>query len=90
MDKKWNEKTKTEKIATIISIAAFCVWMLFEYLESTTSLGFANFVNYIAICVICVCEAISFWKVKRGLSYVAIGGAILLIAVIILELSLIS
>ena len=85
MNKKWNEKNTLEKTVTIISVIALCVWLLFEFLESKTSLKYADAVNCIAIFVICVCEAISFWKVKRALSYVAIGGAILMIAVIVLE-----
>ena len=84
MDKKWNEKNALEKTVTIISAIALCVWLLFEFLERKTSLQYANTVNYIAIFVICVCEAISFWKVKRALSYVAIGGAIFMIAAVVL------
>ena len=84
MDRKWSEKTTLEKVATIISGVALCVWVLFEVLERTTSLAFTESVNYIAILVICVCEAINFWKVKRVLSYVAIGGAICMIAAAVL------
>lgn len=90
MSGKWNEKNKLEKTVTIISAIALCVWLLFEILESKTSLQYANIVNYIAIFVICVCEAISFWKVKRALSYVAIGGAILMIAVMVLQSMLLA
>ena len=85
MNKKWNEKNTLEKTVTIISGIALCVWLLFEVLERKSTLEYANIVNYIAIFVICVCEAISFWKVKRSLSYVAIGGAILMIAVMVLQ-----
>ena len=85
MNKKWNEKTTLEKTVTIISGIALCVWLLFEFLENKTSIPYANIINCTAIFVICVCEAISFWKVKRALSYVGIGGAILMIAVIVLE-----
>ena len=90
MNKKWNEKNTLEKTVTVISVIALCVWLLFEFLESKTSLQYANTVNYIAILVICVCEAISFWKVKRSLSYVAIGGAIFLSIVTILQMLLLS
>ena len=90
MNRKWNEMNTLEKTVTIISAIALCVWLLFEFLESKTSLQYANIVNYIAILVICVCEAISLWKVKRGLSYVAIGGAILMIAVMVLESMLLA
>ena len=69
MNRKWNDKNTLEKTVTIISGIALCVWLLFEFLESKTSLQYATTVNYIAIFVICVCEAISFWKVKRALSY---------------------
>ena len=90
MNRKWNEKNTLEKIVTIISVIALCIWLLFEFLESRTSLQYANTVNCIAIFVICVCEAISFWKVKRSLSYVAIGGAICMIAVLVLEAMLLA
>ena len=90
MNKKWNEKNTLEKTVTIISGIALCVWLLFEVLEKKASLQYANTVNYIAIFVICICEAISFWKVKRALSYVAIGGAIFIIAVMVLEAMLLA
>ena len=90
MNRKWNDKNTLEKTVTIISGIALCVWLLFEFLESKTSLQYANIVNYIAIFVICVCETISFWKVKRALSYVDIGGAILMIAVMVLESMLLA
>jgi hypothetical protein len=73
MNRKWKEKNTLEKIVTIISGIALCVWLLFEFLERKTTLKYADTVNYIAIFVICVCEAISFWKVNRALSYVAIA-----------------
>lgn len=90
MNRKWNEKNTLEKTVTIISGIALCVWLLFEVLARKSTLKYANTVNYIAIFVICVCEAISFWKVKRALSYVAIGGAILMIAVMVLESMLLA
>ena len=84
MNKKWDEKTIPEKIATIVSGIALCVWLVFQVLERTTSLWYAEFVNYIAISIICICEAFSFWKVRRSLSYIAIGGLICMLAVIVL------
>ena len=90
MNRKWNEKNTLEKIVTIISVIALCIWLLFEFLESRTSLQYGNTVSCIAIFVFCVCEAISFWKVKRSLSYVAIGGAICMIAVSVLEAMLLA
>ena len=90
MNRKWSEKNTLEKTVTVISGIALCVWLLFEVLERKTSFQYANTVNYIAIFVICVCEAISFWKVKRSLSYVAIGGAILMIAIMVLQSMLLA
>lgn len=90
MNRKWNEKNTLEKTVTIISGIALCVWLLFEVLERKALFQYANIVNYIAIFVICVCEAISFRKVKRALSYVAIGGAILIIAIMVLESMLLA
>ena len=83
-------KNTLEKTVTIISGIALCVWLLFEVLERKSTLKYANIVNYIAIFVICVCEAISFWQVKRALSYVTIGGAILMIAVMVLKSMLLA
>lgn len=88
MNKKWNEKTTLEKTVTIISGIALFVWLLFEVLEKTTTMQYTRFVSYIAICVICACEAISFWNVRRSLSYVAIGGGIFLSVIMVLEILL--
>ena len=80
--KKWNEKTALEKVVDIIAVVALCVWFVFERLEGKSdSVGIGSSA---AIFVVCVCEAISFWNVKRALSYVAIGGAVLLAAVVVL------
>ena len=86
MDKKWSEKTTFEKTMDIISGIALCVWLIFEALERTNKVKSANLVNCIAIGVICVCEAFSFWNTRRSLSYVAIAGAVCMVAVVILTL----
>ena len=80
----WNEKTTLEKVATIISGIALCIWLVFEYLESKNAVPYAEIATYVSIVVICICEAISFWRVKRAFSYIAIGGAVLLTAVLVL------
>ena len=85
MNKKWSEKTTLEKAADIISWIALCIWLIFERLEDTNTIKYANMVNYIAISVVCLCQAFSFWKVKRILSYVAIAGIVCIAAVMILE-----
>ena len=86
--KKWSEKTILEKVADIIAIVALCVWLVTERLEGnseTVGIG-----SSVAIFVVCICEAISFWNVKRVFSYVAIGGAVLLAAVVVLQLMLLA
>lgn len=41
--------------------------------------------NDIAPCVICVCQAISFWKIKRVFSYIAIAGIAWMVSFMVLE-----
>ena len=86
MDKKWKDKTTFEKVLDIISFVAAVVWLSFEIVDSKTSLAYANAITYIAVCIICICQAISFWNVKRSLSYVAIFGVVCMMSVIVLQL----
>ena len=85
MEKKWSEKTKLQKVSDIISFVAFCVWLLFEFMDSKGIVGWADIASRIAILVICVFECISYWNEKRLISYIAIGGFICLLATFILE-----
>ena len=80
--KNWNEKNKLEKVMDIISGVAFCVWMVLVYVE--IKVPHAELISYIALCVICVCEAVSFWNTKRILSYIAIGGIVLMLTALVL------
>ena len=80
--KKWNEKNTLEKVMDIISGVAFCVWLVLGYVEN--KMPYAELMSYIALCVVCVCEAVSFWNTKRVLSYVAIGGIVLMLTALIL------
>lgn len=86
MNRKWNERTKVEKAAEIISTIALCVWLAFEWLGRTKAVGYADVASCISVVVICLCQAVSLWKVKRALSYVAIAGVVLLSVVITLIL----
>ena len=88
MDKKWSEKTTLQKVMDIISGIALFVWLLFELLERTGKIAYADMVTYVAVLVICACETVSFWNVKRSLSYVAIAGVVLMVATIALQISL--
>lgn len=85
MNKKWNEKTAFEKAMDVIAFIAVCVWLVFEVLESKNIVPYAELGSCISIGVVCICEAISFWNVKRALSYVAIAGALLMFAVLIIQ-----
>lgn len=85
MNKKWSEKTTFEKVVDIIAGVALCVWLVFETLERKNTVQYAGVVNYIALSVVCICEAISFWKVKRVLSYVAIAGVVCMVAAVVLQ-----
>lgn len=82
MNKKWSEKTISEKVLDIISGVAFCVWLVLTYVE--IKVPYAETAGYIALCVVCVCEAISFWNTKRVISYIAIGGMVLMLTALVL------
>ena len=90
MIKKWNEKNTLEKVMDIISGVALCVWVIFEMLAKTNKVQYADVVCIIALCVVCICEAVSFWNTKRVFSYVAIGGTVLMLAVVVLQILLIT
>ena len=80
--KKWNEKNTLEKVMDIVSGVAFCVWLILGYIEN--KVPFAETVSYIALCVVCVCEAVSFWNTKRMISYIAMGGMVLMLTALVL------
>ena len=75
-------KNKLEKVMDIISGVAFCVWLILGHVE--TKILHAQLISYISLCVVCVCEAVSFWNTKRVLSYVAIGGIVLMLTALVL------
>ena len=84
MNQKWSEKTTFQKVMDIIAGIAFFVYVIFEALERTGKVESADLATCIAIGVVCICEAFSYWNKKRIFSYVAIAGAVCLIAVIVL------
>ena len=84
MNEKWREKTTFQKVMDIISGIAFLVYLIFEALERNGKVESADLITCIAIGVVCVCEAFSYWNTKRIFSYVAIAGAVCLMAVMIL------
>ena len=87
MDKKWSEKSILEKTLDIISAIALVVWVVFEVLKRTNGPEYAGIVTYISPGIICVCQAFSFWNVKRTVSYIGLAGAVCTVVGVILELS---
>ena len=86
MNRKWNEKNTVEKTADVIGLIAFVAWLLLEFLGKRGIIQYSEVTTCIAIGIVCVCEAVSYWNVKRAFSYVAIAGVVLLSAVGILWL----
>ena len=84
MNQKWSEKTKFQKVMDIIAGIAFLVYLIFEALERAGKVGSAELITCIAIDIVCICEAFSYWNVKRAFSYVAIAGAVFLTVLIVL------
>ena len=84
MNQKWSEKTTFQKVMDIIAGIAFLVYVIFQALERAGKVESADLITCIAIGVVCICEAFSYWNTKRIFSYVAIAGAVCLIAVVIL------
>ena len=84
MNQKWNEKTTFQKVMDIIAGIAFLVYLIFQALERFGKVESADLITCIAIDIVCICEAFSYWNVKRAFSYVAIAGAILLTAAVVL------
>jgi hypothetical protein len=84
MNEKWSEKTILQKVMDIIAGIAFLVYVLFQTLESAGKVVSADLITCIAILVVCICEAVSFWNTKRVLSYISIGGGLLLAVVLAL------
>lgn len=82
--KKWSEKTTLEKSVDIISAVTLCIWLILEALGRANKMKSAGIFSCIAIGVICICEAFSLWNVKRSLSYVAIVGIVIMLAVVVL------
>lgn len=82
--KSWNEKNTLEKTSEIIAGIAFVVYLIFQALESAGKVQSADLITCIAIGIVCICEAVSYWNSKRVFSYIAIAGATLLTAVIVL------
>ena len=88
--KKWSDKSVLEKTSDVISWIAFAAWLLFEMIEKNAGAGWTSIASRIAIIVICIFEGISYWNERRVISYVAMGGVLLLVATFVLECLLLA
>lgn len=86
MNKKWHEKTTLEKLMDIISFITIFVWLIFIAIEYTIGFAGAEIVNRICSGIICACLAVSFWSVKRIVSYISIVAVVCALINIILML----
>lgn len=84
MNQNRSEKTTLQKVMDIIAGIAFLVYLILQALERAGKMQSADLATCIAIAIVCICEAISYWNVKRAFSYIAIAGAIFLTAVTVL------
>ena len=84
--KKWNEKSIVEKAAEVISYVLIVSWLIFEALvkNGIFQYQYTEITSCIVWGVVCLIEAVSFWNQKRVFSYIAIGGAVLIAAVLVL------
>ena len=84
--KTWNEKNTFEKVLDVISTIALIVWLVLSIFENNGTITWIVDPTFITATIICICQAISFWNQKRGLSYVAIAGIACMVIAIILQL----
>ena len=80
----WKKKPLYHKIATIISILAVVVWLIYRVKSDL----FPFDPTCPAIAVFTVCEAVVYWKDRRVWSYLLLGAAVISVACFILELML--
>ena len=82
----WKSMSLVQKIATVISGIAAVIWLICQVKPELFSVD----LNCPAIAVFTVCEAVTCWQSKRKWAYLFIVGAVISMAVFILELSLLK
>ncbi len=80
----WKNMSIPQKIATIISGLAVVVWLIPKVKPDLLPVD----PTYPAIAVFTICEAVVCWNTKRKWSYILIAGAVISLAVFIMELTL--
>ena len=80
----WKNMPLSHKIATIISILAVVVWVIYKIKPGL----FPFNPTCPAIAVFTLCEAVVYWKNRRVWAYILIGGAVVSLACFCLELML--
>ena len=81
---KWKNMSIPQKIATIISGLAVVVWLIPIVKPDLLPVD----PSYPAVAVFTICEAVVCWNTRRKWSYLLIAGAVISLAVFILDLTL--
>ena len=77
----WKNMSIAQKIATVISLLAVAVWLIFKVKPDL----FPFDPTYPAIAVFTACEAVAYWKQNRKWAYLLIAGAVISMAFSLLE-----
>ena len=80
----WKNMPISHKIATIISVIAVLVWLIYKVKPDMFPIN----PTYPAIAVFTICEAVVYWKNKRIWSYILIAGAVISLICYFLEFML--
>ncbi len=80
----WKNMSIPQKIATIISGLAVVVWLIPIVKPDLLPVD----PSYPAVAVFTICEAVVCWNTRRKWSYLLIAGAVISLAVFILDLTL--
>ena len=80
----WKNMSIPQKIATIISGLAVVVWLIPIVKPDLLPVD----PTYPAVAVFTICEAVVCWKTRRKWSYLLIAGAVISLAIFILDLTL--
>ena len=80
----WKNMPISHKIATIISVIAVLVWLIYKVKPDMFPIN----PTYPAIAVFTICEAVVYWKNKRIWSFILIASAVISLTCYFLEFML--